>query len=665
MLVSLGVQTSFVVWRDLLGVLSRLGRADEAYAVLREMQPKYGVKPDQSCYVRVVRAYCQSPAPTMTSASEGEKTGGAEMEAASGSPQRHDFTSLLANYSSYDDLPSLGLSMDDQRDARLSRSSSGLSMYQLGSGSAFNWRAGLDVVRDMRLQGVAPTANVWKYVYLSCAASTQVALGESVVGNMINLLSEMYQSDRILPQSLDWGHLVSLLNFDETSLEEVFEDYGGDGDIYANRGLHPFIGRSNRPIDREEALLIKLLLTFTPNALAQFLEQAVQVLCRQGQQGPDKAFHLLCKLKPHREAHLPAWNVLLTVYSSVGQTEKCHTVLKSFEHLTSTHAPISLWLRLVDSFAFRENAFEKSFAVADGLILKHDSKFGNYNSIDPDRQYLVPFFNRLLEIAVMANNPSRFAHYFQQISDMSLSPDLDTYRILAAQYTRSQRISLFDDCITEMIKLIVSGGGGDLETAELPHQRNTNYVDKIGTIVTDGIPNNSTSRNIAVAAAGLPKIEDILVKERNRRTRLVEIQFTPLLVVLVENEYWGTAERLIQRLREELSVSCEILCGRYMVNLASRGKIEDAVAYAERCILGMSIEFLRDLSVWHALLQHAREYKQPQEAQFTMEKMLFTLNIQPDVLCWNILIHTYGDAGRLSDVENTIKVSSIDLFLLT
>jgi hypothetical protein len=57
------VQTTFVVWRDLIGILSRRGLPQQTRAVLGEMRAEHGVAPNQSCYIRVVRTFCNAKVP--------------------------------------------------------------------------------------------------------------------------------------------------------------------------------------------------------------------------------------------------------------------------------------------------------------------------------------------------------------------------------------------------------------------------------------------------------------------------------------------------------------------------------------------------------------------------------------------------------------------------
>lgn len=614
LLIALNVKTTFVVWRDLIGILSRCGLATESHRILREMEDDHGVKPNQSCYIRVVRAYCKS----LISAVPAE--------------------------------PSI---LEQFRGCR--------QTY------IYNWPAGRDVIREMRTKGVKPTANIWGYVILSCAESSSASASESEVESLLDLISEMYECDGILPRLTDWSRIIRMLNFDDKSILELFsEDDNYKKEFFLKRNFHKSDRKSMNSVEREEILFFKLLRRLPPHSLERFLEDAVRVLC-DDKHGADKAFYILSNLTPYATSHAPAWHVLLDAYSLVGHSLKCQTVLKSFEAITSMEAPITMWLRLVDSFAFGENQFDHAFEIADDLILRYQSKFGSYNSIDPDKASLVPFFNRLLDIAVMADDPSRFSYYFELITEFRLVPNLDTLKILAIQYVRSRKIALFNDCVDEMIRIILSGHCDPPGTKEFPvaETENNEYVEKIGRLSSDYTNSSHNSQVLTTTPVeSLIDTEYLLQVERFRRTKLVESYFQPLLDALIENGFWGLAENIILKLRTELIVGCDRLCSRYMAKLASDGKIEDAVAYAEACITDLNISLLRDMSVWHDLLQGARDHQKPLEAQFAIEKMLFTLSIVPDAHCWNLLIHTYGEAGQLDAAAQSIKVGIVFIALL-
>jgi pentatricopeptide repeat protein len=104
-----GTQTNIEMWRDLIGCYGKRGMAKEAYHVLREMEEKYGVLPDHSCWLRVVRAFATGRSP-----------GGEAAAAAAGGG---------------------------------------------------DWRGALETLRAMRSRGVRPSADAWKYVLAACALS--------------------------------------------------------------------------------------------------------------------------------------------------------------------------------------------------------------------------------------------------------------------------------------------------------------------------------------------------------------------------------------------------------------------------------------------------------------------------------------------------------------
>jgi hypothetical protein len=601
----------------------------------------------------------------------------------------------------------------------------------------YDWAGGRDVIREMRAAGVAPTANIWRYVLQACVDSPHCARGESAAAGLVGLLTEMYEQDGLFPRHCDWDDLVDRVAFDAPAMAHLYGDddrdrdqdrgggggfgggwskyWGGGGmaDMDMGKGKASAraavnnygvaggagMGGSRRGgvADKEELLFFQLLNSFSPGHQEQYLTKAVSALCQGAGQGDgdgdgqEKAFYILSNLRPYQRAHLAAWHALLASYSSVGDSRKCHSVLQAFEHVTAQDAPISLWLRLIDSFAFEERRFPRAFQVADELLLRHEARFGNYRSITPDAPLLVPFFNRMLEISVLADDAGSFARYFDLLDVFGLEPDLDTLRIVGTQHVRSRRIDQFDDCVDEMLRVIKGeqDAGGALPGLPLPPPggqgglglrpgQNRHYVDSIGTALPAAAAADKDKDNIekrlatAVAAAGLgaqrwdwseADRDAAMDSERElrhawesaRRSGLVNQHFPAVLDALVEHDYWGLAEQLITKTRAALDVSCEQLCSRYVSRLAAAGKIEDAVTYAEGCILKEGIAQLADMSTWHALLQQAREHRRPREAQFALEKMLFSLGIAPDVFCWSLLVSTHGDAGRLDDATKALK----------
>lgn len=270
----------------------------------------------------------------------------------------------------------------------------------------------------------------------------------------------------------------------------------------------------------------------------------------------------------------------------------------------------------------------------------------------------------MLEISVLANDPSNFSRYFGMLTEFNLEPNIDTFKIVGMQYVRGKRIPQFNECVDEMLRLIVSGLPDPVDNSRSNHGEDRHYVERIGEVPHKkegeiATPTSVEEKDVEFSkdiSGDEPDMNQLLVLERSRRIKLVNRYFPDIQDVLVDNDYWGVAQQLIDKVRRELSISTDQLCSRYMSKLAHHGKIEDAIAYAEKCIIEDEIELMKDLAVWHALLQQCKAQRRAKEAQFAMEKMLFTLGIVPDVFCWSLLISTYGDAGRLDDAANTLKV---------
>lgn len=437
---------------------------------------------------------------------------------------------MIASYDSPSDLPSLGFakvaSGNETRYRRpLAEGSSRSSDYF--NGDRFDWARGRDVIREMRQKGVSPTANIWGYVLMACAQSAP-APGESVVANLLNLMNEMFQSDNIFPRHSDWSHMVSLLNFDEASVSNFFDD---DEDHFTpSKGKYKPLGSGKGKLEKEEILLIKLLHSFPEDTQEKFLEHATTSLCGNKQDGRGKAFYLLSQLNPYKKSHLSAWHILLQSYASKGQSFKCHKVLKSFEHATGMDAPISMWLRLVDSYAYQDSKFDRAFEVADELIAKYEQNFADFGDSYPEKDLLVPFFNRLLEISVLANNPANFSHYFELISAFNLQPSLATFKILASQYARSRRTAMFDECVDEMVGLILNGVREPEPFPVVMHNENKHFVEKIGTISIHESSKNKRSGLVPVissddASLATENMNELLVTERIRRCKISEYVF--------------------------------------------------------------------------------------------------------------------------------------------
>jgi pentatricopeptide repeat protein len=640
-----GYQTSLPMWRDLVGCFGKRGLSEDALRVVAEMKEKFGVAPDGSCWMRVIRSFTSSRLPPPR-----QGRGGYESFATSANktttPEGSAADSLNSSESRSEAVPS------PQREA-------------LRSLGGFNWEGGHRALRLMRMDGVRPSADIWHMVIEACA-KTPVETepgGAALSSLLLDLLVEMFEADNAFPRPDTWNIIVhSLVGIFPSSQDGATSR--GDAQL-----LKPSLNFALDMMTLDIELLNKFFGKCPPQLQEMFLYEMASTLCRLEREST--AYSILCDVRPFQPTHIKAWFLLMETYSRSGDTEVCLQLLNAFEAVSGSPAPAPMWSKLIESIAAAGD-YSKAYQTADNFLSRYSSSGRSIRSASTAGSKLrldildAEFFNSMIRIGITQKNRAVIERYLNELKTRGIPADLNTWSTLSAYYISTGDSNLAMDCAKKMISLIIeSPNPAPPGLTPAPLIAAATAPSGLRALAAHTASSHSSSSSeiaaaaaaLATATAPLPAAPAAAAAQSSSEIEgKVAKHFSPVLDVMIQQEYWGLPAKVIDRIHSVLNVDAEVLCRKYIAALTAAGHVEDSVKFAEKCIK-RGMMSLKEASLWHSMLLRCRELKRPDDAQFVIQQMMYSLNIPPDLGAWSVLVGALGDAGRIAEAIETMKVS--------